>query len=129
MGRRKVGFWTRLAAGARRMCFSASLLAVIAAAVLGGRWVYSHGVAIRRLASGPSDTVFLDADGTPWFPLDPRRREIPLERVSPALRAAVVAIEDHRFFSHHGIDPIAVARALSHNLRAGGASEGASTIT
>ncbi len=40
-----------------------------------------------------------------------------------------MAIEDHRFFSHHGIDPIAVARVLAHSLRAGGRTGGASTIT
>jgi len=129
MGDGNGGSWTRLASGLRRSLFAVGLVAVIAAAVLGGRWVLSHAAAIRLLARGPSDSVFLDAEGTPWFPLDPRRREIPLERVSPSLRAAVVAIEDHRFFSHHGIDPIAVARALSHNLRAGGMAEGASTIT
>ena len=111
---------TRRAAGVRRALFAAGLVVVSAAAVFGGQWLFSHATAIRRLASGPSDTVFLDAEGTPWFPLDPRRREIPLDRVSPSLRAAVVAIEDHRFFSHHGIDPIAVVRALAHNLRAGG---------
>ena len=120
---------TRFAAGARLALFVAVIIAVTVAGALGGRWMYSHASAIRRLAQGPADTIFLDAGGTPWFPLDPRRREVPLERVSPPLRAAVVAIEDHRFFKHHGIDPRAVARALWHNLRAGGRTEGASTIT
>lgn len=129
MGRRKGRLRTRLAAGVRRALVSAGLVAVVAIAVFGGQWSLSHAAAIRRLARGPSETLFLDADGAPWFPLDPRRREISLERVSPALRAAVVAVEDHRFFSHHGIDALAVARALAHNLRAGGLSEGASTIT
>jgi len=98
-------------------------------AVFGGRWTLSHSTAIRRLAAGPSGTVFLDAEGKRLYPLDPRRREIALGRIAPALRAAVVAIEDHRFFSHHGIDPRAVARALSRNLRPGVRTEGASTIT
>jgi penicillin-binding protein 1A len=120
---------TRRAVVARRALLAAGLVGAIAALTLGGRWVFSHATAIRRLASGPSDTVFLDAEGHRWFPLDPRRREIPLERVSPSLRAAVVAIEDHRFFSHPGVDPIAIARALAHNLSAGGMTEGASTIT
>ncbi|MHB8836539.1 MAG: transglycosylase domain-containing protein [Candidatus Methylomirabilia bacterium] len=129
MGGRKGRFRSRLAAGVRRALLFAGLLAAIAVAGFGGRWVFSHATAIRRLASGPSDTVFLDAEGNGWFPLDPRRREIALGRVAPSLRAAVVAIEDHRFFSHHGIDPLAVARALARNLRAGGVTEGASTIT
>jgi len=103
-------------------------LAAVAAAVA-GRWVFSHAVAIRRLAHGPAETTFLDADGAPWFQLDPRRREIPISRVAPALREAVVAVEDRRFFRHHGIDPVAVARALARNLRARGFEQGASTIT
>jgi len=65
----------------------------------------------------------------PWFQLDPRRREIPISQVAAALRAAVVAVEDRRFFRHHGIDPVAVARAFAHNLRARRFEQGASTIT
>ena len=129
MGRRKGKRGSRLFAVVRRALYAAGAVALIAAAVLGGQWLFSHAAAIGRLARGPSDSVFLDAEGNRWFALDPHRREVPLERVAPSLRAAVVAVEDHRFFSHHGIDPIAVARALSHNLRGGGRSEGASTIT
>ncbi|HEY5998718.1 MAG TPA: transglycosylase domain-containing protein, partial [bacterium] len=92
-------------------------------------WLVSHGLAIRRLASGPSGTVFVDDAGRDWFPLDPRRLDVPLARVAPALRQAVVAAEDRRFWKHPGIDPIAVGRALVHNVRSGEAVEGASTIT
>ena len=42
---------------------------------------------------------------------------------------AFMAIEDRRFYSHWGIDPRGVARAMWHNLRAGGVREGGSTIT
>lgn len=41
----------------------------------------------------------------------------------------VVAIEDHRFFSHHGIDFKAIARALIHNIKSLRVVEGGSTIT
>jgi membrane peptidoglycan carboxypeptidase len=105
------------------------LVVAVAAAAFGGRWVLSHAVAIRRLAHGPSETIFLDAEGSPWFQLDPRSREVQLRQVAPALRAAVVAVEDRRFYRHHGIDPVAVGRALVNNLRAGRFREGASTIT
>ena len=43
--------------------------------------------------------------------------------------AATLAAEDRRFFLHPGIDPIAIARAAMANLRAGGLSQGGSTIT
>ena len=42
---------------------------------------------------------------------------------------AVIAIEDRRFRSHFGIDPIGLARAMLTNLRAGRVVEGGSTIT
>ena len=44
-------------------------------------------------------------------------------------REAVVAVEDHRFYQHWGIDPIAILRALWHDLQAGAYVEGGSTIT
>ncbi len=42
---------------------------------------------------------------------------------------AFMAIEDRRFYSHWGVDPRGVARAMWHNLRAGHVREGGSTIT
>jgi penicillin-binding protein 1A len=45
------------------------------------------------------------------------------------LPAAAVAVEDRRFYSHHGIDLIGVARAIWVNLRSGRLVQGGSTIT
>ncbi|MGN0313232.1 MAG: transglycosylase domain-containing protein [Fusicatenibacter sp.] len=42
---------------------------------------------------------------------------------------AVLAVEDHRFYEHHGIDPIGIGRALLHDLRTWSLEEGGSTIT
>lgn len=42
---------------------------------------------------------------------------------------AVVSVEDHRFYKHGGIDPIAIARALWNDIKAGAMIEGGSTIT
>jgi penicillin-binding protein 1C len=48
----------------------------------------------------------------------------------PTLAArATLAAEDHRFYRHPGVDPLAIARALWHDLRAGAMVEGGSTIT
>jgi penicillin-binding protein 1A len=43
--------------------------------------------------------------------------------------AAFVAIEDRRFYSHWGIDPRGIGRAMIANMRAGGVRQGGSTIT
>ena len=45
------------------------------------------------------------------------------------LPAAAVAVEDRRFYSHPGIDPVGVARAVYVNLRAGRLVQGGSTLT
>ena len=45
------------------------------------------------------------------------------------LREATVAIEDRRFYQHHGVDPQALGRAAWVNLAQGALEEGGSTIT
>lgn len=52
-----------------------------------------------------------------------------LDDMSPYLEKAVLAIEDTRFYEHHGVDPIGVARAVFSKAAGGGDSQGASTIT
>jgi membrane carboxypeptidase/penicillin-binding protein len=49
--------------------------------------------------------------------------------VPPDLVKAVIAIEDQRFYTHHGIDPIGIARAMWANIRAGSIVQGGSTLT
>ncbi|MBO9609408.1 MAG: PBP1A family penicillin-binding protein [Paenibacillaceae bacterium] len=57
------------------------------------------------------------------------RSVVPLADVSPWLVKAVLAIEDHRFYEHYGIDPQGVARAVMTDLRTMSMEQGASTIT
>ncbi len=58
-----------------------------------------------------------------------RARWLPLDQMDPQLLQAFIALEDRRFYAHHGVDPRAVARALLQDLAPGGARSGASTIT
>ncbi|MEO8258428.1 MAG: PBP1A family penicillin-binding protein [Acidobacteriota bacterium] len=92
-------------------------------------WLSRYTLAVRRLTRGVGDTMFYSADGKPWFRLDEQRHDVPLAQISPDLQHAVVAIEDRRFFSHPGIDPIGLGRAIVHDIRAGGRVEGGSTLT
>jgi 1A family penicillin-binding protein len=101
-----------------------TVLAVVASGV-----VIRYGFAVNKLARGIGQTMFYSADGKPWFPLEEHRRDVPLDRISAHLRDGVVAVEDHRFNSHLGIDPIAVGRAVVRDVRAGGLEEGGSTLT
>jgi penicillin-binding protein 1A len=92
-------------------------------------WCSRHTWAIYRLKRGVGDTVFYNADGRPWFPLDEHRRDAPLSDISPHLRHAAVAVEDHRFRQHYGLDAIAFGRAMVENVRRGRIVEGGSTLT
>ncbi len=57
-------------------------------------------------------------------------REVALNELPPYLPQAFIAIEDHRFYSHFGIDPIGIVRALMRNvLHSGGGVQGGSTLT
>ena len=58
-----------------------------------------------------------------------RRILVPLTQIPQSLRDAILATEDRRFYSHWGIDPIGVARAIVQNYRRGRIVEGGSTIT
>jgi len=53
----------------------------------------------------------------------------PYAQVSPLVGKALVAIEDQRFYQHHGIDTIGLMRAAWDDLRAGRIVEGGSTLT
>jgi penicillin-binding protein 1B len=57
------------------------------------------------------------------------RMPVALADVPPQLLKAVIAIEDQRFYTHHGIDPLSILRAMWANVRAGGIVQGGSTLT
>ena len=75
-------------------------------------------------------TIVMDRGGRPAFTFYAEQRiDVPLDRVSSRMVAAIVAIEDRRFYSHHGLDPVRIAGAAIRNVRAGTIREGGSTIT
>ncbi len=52
-----------------------------------------------------------------------------LHEMSPFIPEAVIAIEDRRFYSHFGVDPVGLGRAVAENLMAGRLTQGGSTLT
>jgi penicillin-binding protein 1B len=52
-----------------------------------------------------------------------------LQDVPPLLPKILIAVEDQRFYAHHGVDPFALARAVWANLRARTTIQGGSTLT
>src|SRR5262245_38111476 len=102
---------------------------VLVLVVMTAVWTGRHAWAIYKLNRGVGDTVFYDAAGRPWFRLDEQRQDVPLEKISTFMKDAVIAVEDHRFYRHPGVDPIALTRAVFYNIRSDERSQGASTIT
>jgi penicillin-binding protein 1A len=75
-------------------------------------------------------TKIYDENDEPMTELHVERRIlVPLAQIPQSLRDAILATEDRRFYSHWGIDPIGVARAVIQNYRRGRLVEGGSTIT
>jgi 1A family penicillin-binding protein len=86
--------------------------------------------AIRGIGDMSQSTTIFDASDRPVFTIFKEQRiEIPLEKVSRNLIAAVVSVEDQRFFDHSGVDAIRVGAAVLRNVQAGRRAEGGSTIT
>ena len=70
------------------------------------------------------------ADGSVLVSLGPTfGRWLSYDEIPPTMRAAMIAVEDKRFRSHPGIDPIGVARSLQVRVSSGKWKQGGSTIT
>ena len=125
--------WAALRALARRPLDALAVVLVVAVIVLWGvvtAWGVRHALAVNRLASGVGDVVFYGGDGRPWFRLDERRRDVPLDadRAGAAAggagdrRPALLLASRHRSAG-------ARARCARRTARRGQMREGASTLT
>ena len=121
--------WLRRPRTLRGFVVLAAVLVLSTTVLMTALVVVRYWSAVNGLSRGIGQTQFYGADGTAWFPLEEHRRDVPLNRISPYLRDAVVAIEDHRFQSHPGVDPIGIGRAIVRDLQAGRLEEGGSTLT
>ncbi|MBD0268722.1 MAG: penicillin-binding protein 1A [Cyanobacteria bacterium Co-bin8] len=80
----------------------------------------------------PSETSYIyDIKGTLLYSLhdEANREVVDLNEISPHLKRAVLGIEDSYFYSHNGINPSSVGRAVLANFQAGSTVEGGSTVT
>ena len=76
-------------------------------------------------------STILAADGTLLATFFRENRIIvPLEEISPMMQAAVIAVEDHRYYEHGAIDPMGLLRAIVQNATdEEGEVQGGSTLT
>ena len=111
-------------------------MAVLAAAgIATGAAVLAFGPRCDLSALRPAEigqnTFVYAADGSLLgvIPAERNREIVPLDRISPWLARATIAIEDRRFYDHGGIDAEGIARALWRDVEAGRVVEGGSTVT
>ena len=79
---------------------------------------------------GATETKILGKDGELIYSLGGEKRDlITSEQVPQLLKDAITSIEDKRFYSHMGIDPIRIAGSFLRNAKAGQITQGGSTIT
>ena len=86
---------------------------------------------IQDLAAGdlPGVSSIKDAQGNDLANFyNQRRHPVAPEEISDPMKNAIVAIEDHRFYEHDGVDLQGNFRALWTNFTSGGVSQGASTL-
>jgi penicillin-binding protein 1A len=95
-------------------------------------WVGAHLPAIQSLEipKRPPTIQIVGVDGS----LLASRGEmaganVALKDLPPYLPKAFIAIEDRRFYSHYGVDPVGIARAAVANVMHRGVSQGGSTLT
>jgi len=112
-----------------------TLLTTLLVLAAGGWWGLPWLLPLPEalLKPPPTSTLYLARDGTPLRHLlneDGMRSAPPVTyaEIPPVLVHALLAAEDKRFFSHGGIDLIAVLRAGWDNVRSGHIVSGASTI-
>jgi penicillin-binding protein 1A len=117
----RIAYWGAVAA-----------LWLLIAAIGGTVWIGVHLPPIQSLEipKRPPSIKIVDLRGRPLATRgDMGGTAITLKDLPRYVPQAFVAIEDRRFYAHHGIDPIGVARALIANLLHRSVAQGGSTIT
>ncbi|MEH7354910.1 penicillin-binding protein 1A [Neobacillus drentensis] len=107
------------------------LVLIIILSFFGLLYYFSKDADISELKNElPQPTVFYDVSGNVASKVSANKNEgVPIEEVPDSMKNAVIAVEDHRFYRHNGVDLIGMSRALFRDLKAGEMVEGGSTIT
>lgn len=117
---KRAGLWT--------LGIAVGMAVALAFALDVGSWTWLDE---GRLYGLDKTTFMYDSGGVEVAGLNMGEDRIPVDTdaLPEHVRMAFVAAEDARFFSHHGIDIRRIGGAIINNLRSGGYSQGASTIT
>ena len=116
----------------KRLFTGLVLLSAFGVLVTAAAWVLSP-FPLKRLERWPASPLVTDRNGREMLRVvgddEQWRFVVPLERISPRLIQATIAVEDERFLLHGGVDPLAVLRAVGQDLTGLRVVSGASTLT
>src|SRR3954447_1777315 len=105
---------------------------VVIAGIGGAVWIGAHLPPIQSLEipKRPPSIQLVGINGRVLTTRGDGGGEVlPLKALPPYLPKAFIAIEDRRFYDHHGVDPFGIGRAVVANILRRGLSQGGSTIT
>jgi penicillin-binding protein 1A len=113
---------------------SLAFLVVLAVLLLISAFSYysSHipdPLALRQKEKAPLTVRVLARDGSALAERGAAAPNVPVDLLPRHLIDAVLAIEDRRFYSHWGVDPVGLVRAVVANYHAGRVVQGGSTLT
>ncbi len=123
---------TRLIVSALLFLIAIAVVGTAAAilAVVGAYGQNLPDVSSLSIIQPTSPTVIIARDGTMLARLYDRYKVyVPITQIPQVMREAMVATEDERFYSHHGVDMRGIVRAALANYRHEAITQGASTIT
>jgi penicillin-binding protein 1A len=125
---------TRARSGLYRLVYWGAVLGLWGVIALVGVmvWVGAHLPAIQALEipKRPPTVQIVGLDGTVLATRgEMAGANVALKDLPPYLPQAFIAIEDRRFYSHYGVDPLGILRAAVTNILHRGVSQGGSTLT
>lgn len=98
------------------------VIALIAVGIVGGKFVYeAHEMYKQKLEETPIEEKISE--------IRSKENYTKLEEIPQIYKDAVLAVEDHRFYSHGAIDIISIGRAIYKDITTRSFAEGGSTIT
>lgn len=92
-----------------------------------------QGDKITRIKNAQGNAPVMRVDPAQIAAIYPNHQEdrdlVKLENVPDTLVKGLLVVEDRKFYTHHGVRPVAIARAMVRNIQAGRAVQGGSTLT
>ncbi|ACC80644.1 transglycosylase domain-containing protein [Nostoc punctiforme] len=128
-------FWRQvgLVTGGTLLSINMLVISIMAGGLLGLVISFRNLPQLRQIRNFlPAETTYIyDIKGKHLASIhgEANRKIVPLDKISPNLKRAVLAGEDNYFYNHPGIDPGGIGRAALVNWTSGTVKEGGSTIT